>query len=210
MGILDYKPEQAELLRTISLFLTKEERMQHIGTRKSPSILSLILIVVIFLIIIGYLVISFGTGDFLWWNPKFSENPSAVVLHCYGQTININPGSYHFGALTDIVNESLSGRKRWDSLSLSEETYQEYQSNPNSMTIELFYNEPIRVHSNYKFFSSVDNIIIPLDGRHASYNTIFGQNQGVPVGGSLHIESIQPIGDYLKNQDLCPYKLSSQ
>lgn len=183
--------------------------MQHIGTRKSPSIMSLLLIVVISIIVVAYLMISFATGDFLWWNSRFSEKPSALVVHCYGETININPGNYHFGALTEVVNNSLSGRKRWDSLSLSEETYQEYQVNPAMLTVEMFYSEPIRVHSNYKFFSSVDNLIIPIDGRHAKFNTIFGQNQGVPVGGSLHVESTQSIGEYLKNQEICPNKMSS-
>jgi hypothetical protein len=183
--------------------------MQYVGTRKSPSILSLLLIVVITITVITYVMISLGTGDFMWWNKRFSENPSAVVVHCYGETIDISPGSYHFGAITDVVNKTLSGRKRWDSLSLSEETYQDYQVHPSMLTVEMFYPEPIRVHSNYKFFSSVDNIIIPLDGRHANFNTVFGQKQGVPAGGSLHVESIQPIGEYLKNQEICPYPMSS-
>ena len=183
--------------------------MQHVGTRKSPSVLSLLLIVVIILVGIAYLMISFSTGDFMWWNPKFTEKPAAVVVHCYGDSLNISPGSYHFGALTEVVNDSLSGRKRWDSLSLSEETYQDYQVDPSMLTVEIFYAEPIRVHSNYKFFSSVDNLIIPIDGRHANFNTVFGQNQGVPAGGSLHVESTQTIGEYLKNQEICPSQLSS-
>ena len=182
--------------------------MQHVGTRKSPSIMSLLVIVIVIIVVIGYLMISLGTGDFLWWNQNFSERPTAVVVHCYGENININPGSYHFGALTEAVNDSLSGEKRWDSLSLSEETYRDYQSNPTMLTIEMFYPEPIRVHSNYKFFSSVDNLIIPLDGRHSDFNTVFGQNQGVPAGGSLHVESIQTIGEYLKNQEICQYQMS--
>ena len=183
--------------------------MQHAGTRKDPSIRNLVIIVVIAMILVVYAIISFTTGDWLWFSNRFSELPNAVVLHCYGETTEINPGSFHFSRLTEIMNESMSGRKRWDSLTMSEGTYEEYQTSPQMLVVEFFYPEPVRVHSTYSLYSNVDNLVVPLDGRHAQTNAVFGQNDGVPTGGSLHIESADGFREYINNMDLCPVELMS-
>jgi len=184
--------------------------MIHVGSRSDPSVIKLVITVVLVLVVIIYVILSLGTGDWMWWNPKFSETPNAMAVQCYGNTINIDPGSFHFSALTKFVNEDLSGRKRWDQLSLSEITYNDYQTDASMMVLELFYPEPIRIHSNYKFFSNVDQLLIPLDGRHAQTNAIFGLNQGVPTAGSMHIESIASISSYLQNQGICPASVTQK
>lgn len=182
--------------------------MLPVGTRHTPSILGLILVVIPTMVIAFYVIVSLTTGDWLWFNPAFAETPRAIFVHCYGKTIEIEPGSYHFGAVTKIVNKALSGRKRWDSLSLSTATYQDYQTHPKMAALELFYQEPVRIHTSYKFFSGVDNLVIPLDGRHAETYAVFGLNRGVPTAGSLHIETTKPIQEYLRNQKICPIEMS--
>jgi hypothetical protein len=182
--------------------------MLHVGSRSDPSIKRLVLTVVTFLSIAVYSIISIATGDWFWFKQDFSETPNSIVVYCFGETIEFEPGSYHFTALTDIANEQMSGRKRWDSLSLSEATYQEYQSSPDSKVIEFYYPEPVRVHNTSRFFSSVDTLIIPLEGRHALSNAVFGQNDGVSSAGSLHIESTERFKQYLQNQKLCPVERS--
>jgi hypothetical protein len=77
-------------------------------------------------------------------------------------------------------------------------------------TVELKYGRPVRVHSNYKYFSNVTNLMIPLEGRHAGTNAVFGKSYENPTPGSLHIESTEQIGAYLENQDICPASLSGQ
>jgi hypothetical protein len=183
--------------------------MLHVGTRSEPSVKSLVIIVVILLVALVYAFVSFGTGDWLWFSQKFEETPSAIYVYCYGDTISIQPGDFNFQALENIANASLSGRKRWDPLSLSDATYEEYKTSPNMRVIEFDYPEPIRVHSNYKFFSNVDRLIIPIEGRHADTNAVFGQNNGVAVGGSLHITSTTSFDQYLTNQDICPESTNS-
>lgn len=178
--------------------------MLHVGTRSEPSIKNLLIIVVLVVAATFYLILSFSTGDWQWWNPRFDQTPSAIVVHCYGESISIEPGSLHFSALTKVVNQSISGQKRWDSLTMSAATYQDYQNHPQMAALELFYPETVRIHSNYKFYSNVDNIVIPLDGRHAQTNAIFGQNQGLTTAGSMHIETKEPITSYLENHKICP------
>jgi hypothetical protein len=183
--------------------------MQHVGERKDPSIRNLVIIVVIAMALIMYAIISFATGDWLWFSSAFRETPTAVVLHCRGETISFDPGSFQFSKLTSIMNDSMSGRKRWDPLTMSEGTYNEYMTSSQMIVIEFFYREPIRVHSSYKFFSSVDNLVIPLEGRHSQTNAVFGQNDGVPTGGSLHIDSTDQFKEFLNNMDLCQVEVLS-
>lgn len=177
--------------------------MQHIGERKDPSVWTLVIIVVIALVLIVYGIISIATGDFLWFSSAFRETPTAVVLHCRGESVSFDQGSFHFSKLASIMNDTMSGRKRWDPLTMSEETYDEYTSSSQMIVLEFFYREPVRVHSSYKFFSSVDNLVIPLEGRHSQTKAVFGQNDGVPTGGSLHIDSTDQFKDFLNNMDLC-------
>jgi len=82
-------------------------------------------------------------------------------------------------------------------------TYEEYQSHPKMMVVELTYPKPIRVHSRYKFFSNVDRIIIPLVGRHAQSNAVFGRRFDFPIPGSFHVDDIEPIKNHLTENDLC-------
>lgn len=184
--------------------------MIHTGSRNEPSIRNLLAIVVVILLVAIYAIVSIATGDWLWFSGKFAETPNAILVHCYGETLEIEPGSYHFSALTDIVNEMLSGRKRWDSLSLSDETYQDYQQHAAMKVLEIYYPQPVRVHTSNKFFSNVDNLIIPLEGRHAQTNAVFGRNQGLPAAGSLHVESTERISQYLHNQELCPAQMGNE
>lgn len=183
--------------------------MQYIGSRNDPSIKSLLLIVVIVLVVAFYAMVSFGTGDWLWFNPRFSETPNAILIHCYGQDVNVQPGSTQFELLTRVVNESLSGTKRWDELTMSNATYEDYRTDANMKVLELRYPGPVRVHSNYKYFSNVDKLVIPLEGRHAQTNAVFGQSGDNPSAGSLHIESTTQIDSYISNLGLCPGPMSS-
>ena len=150
-----------------------------------------------------YLIIAMNTGDLLWASPVFSYQPQTISIHCFGEDVYLEQGSADFDAVTETVNQSLTGRKRWDSLSLSEETYLDYQTHPQMMVVELTYSDPIRVHSRYKFFSNVDRILIPLVGRHAEKNAFFGRNNEYPVAGSMHVTDMAPIKDYLAENDLC-------
>ena len=180
--------------------------MQHIGERKQPSILNLAIIVVLAVALVVYFIIASATGDWLWFSGAFRETPNAIVLHCYGETTNLDPGSFHYSKMKEIMNESMSGSKRWDSLTMSEATYRDYQTNPEMIVVEFFYPEPIRVHTSYKFYSHVDNLVIPIDGRHSQTNAVFGQANGIPTGGSLHIDSTEEFKTYMTNMELCPVK----
>ncbi|MBI4770500.1 MAG: hypothetical protein HY784_08855, partial [Chloroflexi bacterium] len=144
-----------------------------------------------------------STEDLLWFWPRFDARPSAITVHCYGQDVYPAIGSQQFNQLTALVNEQISGYKNWDSLGISDATYQDYLSSPQMMTLELSYAPAVRVHSFYKFFSAVDTLLIPLDARHAESRAVFGRHRGQPNGGALHVQSIAPVKEYIAAAGLC-------
>jgi len=171
--------------------------------RKSPSILPMIGISAAIFFAIVFLIMAMSTGDVLWFWPVFDETPQRIVVHCYGTKITLEPGTPDFEAVNDAVNSTLTGRNRWDELSMSNATYVEYQTSPSVVVLELPYDPPVGMHSMYKFFKNFDLLVIPLDGRHASINTVFGRMNGQMIPGSMHPESNAEIVDSLSEQDVC-------
>lgn len=158
---------------------------------------------VVIVAVIFYLVIFVNTGDAQWFVGTFDGTPNKIVVHCFGTDLEFSPVDEHFEPLNELVNESISSDKRWDPLSLSDATYQDYQTHPGMMTLEMTYSPAVRVHSNTKYFSNVDTLIIPLVGRHSQYNTIFGRYNDEINAGSFHVESTAQMTEYLAAQGIC-------
>jgi len=153
--------------------------------------------------VILFAVIAMNTGDLLWFWPVFNEVPVGMIVHCYGTDIEVKPGQPAFEAVTHAVNTSLSGSKRWDDISMSPVTYEEYKTSPTMMVIELHYDPPAVIHSQYAFMKSVNWLVIPLDGRHAATNAIFGIEGAYTDPGSYHVNSTALIVTALKDQGIC-------
>jgi hypothetical protein len=176
-----------------------------------PSIWGLLWTILLFVLITVYGVISLNTRDLLWFWPKFENQPTSILVHCYGEDVEITTASQNFDPLTDVINRTLSGEKRWDPLSLSEATYEEYRTSPGVLTMEVNFPEAVRIHTQTTFFSNVDTLVIPLDARHSTYNTLFGRTQaGDQAAGSLHVDSLDELRAYLYTHAICHPPSSSQ
>lgn len=175
----------------------------HPSAGRSVSVLNFL--ITIALAILGFVYISLAayTKDALWFYPLFDVQPSAGVIRCYGEQITLQENSEHLAAIAGMVNQQISGNKRWDELSLTDATHLDYQTGTDAMILELFYDEPQRIHSTSPFFSGFDSLLIPLDGRHAAANTIFSLVRGKPSGGSFHVETFEPLREYLQAHDIC-------
>ena len=157
--------------------------------KSKPSVAGLLAIVAVIIVVLAYAAISLNTGDLLWFWPRNDNLPQAIVIDCYSEDVVVNPTSTDFVEITTRVNDVMSGQKRWDPLSLSDITYNEYLSHPKMMTLEVSYPKPVRIHSNTAFFSNVDILLFPLDARHSSKDVVFGRTEaGHPAAGSLFIE----------------------
>ena len=169
----------------------------------NTSWLSALLITAFIIAALFYLVVALNTGDLQWIVPTFDRTPALITVHCYGTDVQVKPGDPAFAAITAAVNEVISGTKRWDPLTMSDETYQEYQTSPVMMVLELRYDPPARIHSLYKYYKSAETLLFPLDGRHASRYALFGRNGEFSVSGSLHFKTFAPIIEVLAAQGLC-------
>jgi len=169
----------------------------------SPSLLKAGVSGVVIFGLIVFAVIAMNTGDLLWFWPVFNAIPDSIIVNCYGTEVAVKPGQPAFEAVTNAVNSSLTGNKRWDNLSLSDATYQEYQTSSAVMVLKLHYDPPATIHSQYAFFKSESWLIFPLDGRHASANTVFGLEGKFISPGSYHVQSTASIVTALQEQDIC-------
>jgi len=178
---------------------------------RQPSILGLISTIVLFVLITVYGVISLNTRDLLWFWPKFENQPARILVHCYGEDVEITSASQFLDPMAQILNRTLSGEKRWDPLSLSEITFDEYRTSSRMLTVEVYYPDPVRIHTQTAFFSNVDILVIPLDARHSASNTLFGRTQaGDQAAGSLHVESLDDLRGYLYTHGICHPSSESQ
>lgn len=169
----------------------------------SPSALKAGISGVVIFGVILFAVIAMNTGDLLWFWPVFKEIPVEIIVHCYGTDLEVKPGQPAFEAVTNAVNTSLTGSKRWDDTSMSDVTYQEYKTSQSVMVIELHYDPPVAIHSQYAFMKSVNWLVIPLDGRHAATNAVFGLEGRFTDPGSYHVSSTAPIVTALQDQGIC-------
>ncbi len=173
-----------------------------IQERRTPSVVQFLVIAAVIVAVTVFAIITMNTGDILWFWPIFRGTPHQMVIHCYGEDIILKPGDSSYEAVNAVVNDSLSGTKRWDSLSMSDVTYDEYKTSSVMMVLELAYDPPTRLHSFYKFFKGIDILVIPLDGRHAT-DTVFGRLRGNTLAGSMHVANTKNIMTTLSEQGLC-------
>jgi hypothetical protein len=171
---------------------------------KSPSLINLGLTALFLIIALVYGIITLSTQDPLWFVSTFEEYPEEIDLYCYGDPIILRPEDQHFPELVRILNQTLSGTKNFDSLTMSTATYEYYQTSPEVVALEVVYTHKVRIHSFYSFFSNLDSIVIPLVGRHSNVNAIFGRSNGLATGGSLHYSTMPDVTAFVQQSGLCP------
>jgi len=177
--------------------------MYEQAQKQQPSVWSLVRTTFFIVVVIVYLMMTLNTSDPLWFWTAFDETPTSIKLYCYGEEKALAPGSQEFTELTSIFNENFSGYKNWDSLTMSEESWADYQVNDQFATLVMAYPQPVRVHSIYKYFSNVHRLIVPLDGRHSQSLAVFGMNGEVPGSGAMHIRTLTPLINYMNTSGVC-------
>jgi hypothetical protein len=169
----------------------------------SPSLLKAGISGVVIFGLIVFAVIAMNTSDLLWFWPIFNETPVGILVNCYGTNVEVQPGTPAFVAVNQAVNSSLTGVKRWDQTSMSETTFEEYKTSPSVMVLELHYDPPVTIHSQYAFMKSVNWLVIPLVGRHANTNAVFGIEGSYIDPGSYHIKTTALLINALQANGVC-------
>lgn len=91
--------------------------MLNIGSRSSPSVINLVLIVIVIFAVADYVLVSLDNQDWSWFSHRFVETLNEVSVQGRGNTIHLDQGSNHFSALATIMYEILSHQILYDSLS---------------------------------------------------------------------------------------------
>ena len=174
-----------------------------VSAGKQASLFSFVL--TIGLVVAGsmYLLKTAYSRDPLWFWPTFESMPSQVMIHCHGNKILLEGSSIEAINIASMVNQQLSGKKQFDPLSLSTATHDYYKTEADVVSLELIYSEPVRVHLPTMYFTNITSLLIPLQGRYADTNIVFGLIDGHPAGGSIHINSNQAMINYLDESELC-------
>ena len=170
---------------------------------KSPSLLNLGVTAVVIFGALVYGFVALSTEDLAWFISTYNEYPEEIAVNCYGQQSSLFPGDANYDELVSLINETFSGRKNYDSLTMSQDTYTYYSTSDAVMVLELIYTQKVRIHSFYKYFSNLDSIVLPLDGRHSNTNAIFGRSNGLSTAGSLHYITIPQIRTFVEANGIC-------
>ncbi len=176
-----------------------------IGSRSQPSILKLLTVGLALVLLVFYLIMSITTQDTLWFWPVFDAEPSVVVVYCYGSQVEIEAEDQGFQDLVAELRRGLFGLKHWTELSLSQATLEEYRdAGSDEVVLEYQFPAPVRIHSHYRLYSSIEALIVPLEGRHSTANSVFGLSRGRPTAGSLRLRDMVDFRGILRENDLCP------
>jgi hypothetical protein len=170
---------------------------------KKASLLNFLLTISIVVAGFVYVMKAAYSSDPLYFLSSFDSIPSQIELRCHGKTTYLEGSSAEAATITSLVNEQLSDEKRFDPLNLTDATYKYYRTDPDVVTLELIYAEPVRVHLPNMFFKDITSLLIPLEGRYAKSAIVFGLINEHPAGGSLHMNTNRPILDALASSGLC-------
>ena len=175
--------------------------------QRKSSFWSMLPVVVIILAGMLYLVISLNTQDFGWFLTSFNAPASAIFVNCYGERLELDPLTAEFQRVDMEAQTAMSSRKRWDQVTMSEVTLENYLNGETYFVVELHYDPPAGFHSNKKFYKLFDRLFIPLDGTvQAQYHTVSGWLADRPRAGSFAFESFDDLVSVLDETGICSLK----
>ena len=174
--------------------------------QRGPSLLNFFITIGLGLGVFIYLAFSIYSRDMLWFWPKFEEIPSGIYVRCYGVIVQVKAGTPEFAEITRLVNAQLSGDKQWQDITISDQTFQDYLTNPTMVVLELAYNRPVDVHTGTAMFIDIETLLTPLVGRFDQENIFLGSINMKFTGGRVHVQDTQPLRDYINQSGICVIK----
>lgn len=155
---------------------------------QKPSILKLLIVVGGSILAIVYLVGLLNTGNVLWFygsQPQYV--PSEVVVLKNGETTTYAPGDPGFDQFTVALDASLSKFSNADlvPIGLSEETLSDYAAD--GVAIEVYYGQDLEFNLPVRT-PNINQLFIPIEGRHAGNSYAFIGSDGKWTMGALVME----------------------
>jgi hypothetical protein len=165
---------------------------------KKPSILKPLIILVLTIGAIFYLVGLLNTGNPMWplrSQPTFT--PSRVVIRDSGTVTTYEPGDITFDALSAALDSSFSAFTNANlvPLGLSDETLRSYDDG--GLVVEVYYPAPIQFNTPARM-DNIDQLLIPMRGRHAGNGYAFVGSDGLWLAGALVMRSDEALRTVLR------------
>jgi hypothetical protein len=146
---------------------------------RRASLLSVFLIFLAVIAVMVYAGVAVGSDDALWFSRSFSADATGFDLYWDGATAHLDPRSEGYTELNAALKEDLTGIKSYPKgVGLSDAMLDHLQQA--GRLLEVYYAEPVRVHSGYHFGAS-KVYYIPLNGPHATKNRVFNAARGSPL-----------------------------
>jgi hypothetical protein len=140
-----------------------------------------------------YAIIS---GNPLWFQiPARSYAPGRITIHYYGTATELEPDSEEFQEMERALNQSLDQFNGRIPLGLSPETLQDYYDK--EYVLEVFF--PHDIGPIIGLNLPINQLLIPIDGRHSDNRYVFTGNNGEWLAMALIMEDAQPIIVTLSN-----------
>ena len=142
---------------------------------------------------IFYAINVFNTGNLVWFrNNATLEIPDRIVIYDHGQEIVLLPGHDNFNELANASVNALSKFNNTDlvPIGLSEQTLSDYETK--SVVMILHYNRPVQINSIARI-GEPTQLLIPIEGRHASGNYVFLGTRGEWLAGALRMADPSPL-----------------
>jgi hypothetical protein len=146
-----------------------------------------------------YLIGALNTGNWLWVLPiQPHYEPSRIVVRDRGQSVEYRPGIDGFIELSTAIDTALADFANLEliPIGLSEETLQEY--NESAVVMEIYYPQDIRFNTISRM-SNVNQLMIPIQGRHADLRYVFLGSDGRWLTGALVMDNDQPVRDVMRD-----------
>ena len=143
-----------------------------------------LLIMVVFIVVVGYSIIALSTKNPMWFLPNdFTARPDHIEVYHEGERRILSPGSADYEALTAELSEQISHMAGYDEIRMSprtiENAFGEYT------TVVMVYSDPIRINTQWSL-GEPDRILIPVTGTNSGENKIYtGTGERYGHGGLI-------------------------
>lgn len=152
-----------------------------------------LLILVGAILLVWWALNAFNTGNAFWFLPvQPTYHPSRIIVRNYGTAVILEPGVEGYLELTNALNQSLSGFRNNSliSVGLSDDTLLRYQEE--DLVLEIYYPAPIRFNTPIRM-NQINQLLIPIDGRHAGAGNVFLGSNGRWLAGVLQMQDSEPL-----------------
>jgi hypothetical protein len=147
-----------------------------------------------------WLINTFNTSNPLWFWPRQPElRPSRILIYHYGTAMTLEPGMEGYEELTAVLNQSFAGfnNSALVNVGIGDETVARYYEE--EFVLEITYPGTIQFNTPVRM-DNVNQLLIPIDGRHSDQGFVFIGNNGFWLAGAMQLADLEPLRAELRRQ----------